>query len=163
MLKRWPGGPLRRRVRKKKIKNRNRVDRPRAGPVRRAPRAPNHGTFRASDHRSRGGVADVPAHSRLTAVYAHPDNPDAFLDHYRTKHAPIARDFPKLRSFGWTVCETADGSRPPHFVIAVLQWDSKDDALAALASPTGEAAIADLANFAGAGVDIELGEVQVEV
>ncbi len=48
-------------------------------------------------------------------------------------------------------------------MIAVLQWDSKDDALAALASPTGEAAIADLANFAGAGVDIELGEVQVEV
>ncbi len=62
--------------------------------------------------------------------------------------------------FGWTVFETADGSRPAHFAIAVLHWDTKQDALAALASPPGEAAIADFANFAGAGVDIELGEVQ---
>ena len=52
------------------------------------------------------------------------------------------------------------GRGPAHFAIAVLHWDTKQDALAALASPPGEAAIADFANFAGAGVDIELGEVQ---
>lgn len=100
---------------------------------------------------------------QLTATYAHPENPEAFLEHYRTKHTPIARDFPKARFFGWTICETSDGSRAPHFLIAVVHWDSKQDALAALASPAGEAAVADLANFAGAGVDIDLGEVQVEV
>jgi uncharacterized protein (TIGR02118 family) len=100
---------------------------------------------------------------QLTAVYAHPADPAAFVEHYRTTHAPIAKEFPKLRSFGWTLTETADGSPPPHFLIAVLTWDSKDDALAALGSPAGEAAVADLANFAQAGVDIELGEVVVEV
>jgi len=99
---------------------------------------------------------------QLTATYAHPESPDAFVEHYRTTHAPLARELPKLTFFGWTVCETADGSRPAHFAIAVLHWDTKQDALAALASPTGEAAIADFANFAGAGVDIELGEVHVE-
>lgn len=100
---------------------------------------------------------------QLTAIYAHPEDPAAFLEHYRTKHAPIARDFPELRSFDWTVYETPDGSRPAHFVIAVLRWDTKDDLLAALASPSGQAAVADLANFAGAGVDIEIGELNVVV
>jgi uncharacterized protein (TIGR02118 family) len=100
---------------------------------------------------------------QLTASYAHPEDPEAFLEHYRTKHAPLGREFPKARFFGWTICETADESRPPHFLIAVVQWDSKEDALAALASPAGQAAVADLANFAGAGVDIDLGELQVEL
>lgn len=100
---------------------------------------------------------------QLVASYAHPENPAAFLEHYRTKHAPIAREFPKVRSFTWTVCETADGSRPAHHLIAIVTWDGKEDALAALGSPAGEAAVADLANFAGAGVDIEFGEVAVEV
>jgi len=100
---------------------------------------------------------------QLVASYAHPDDPAAFVEHYRGTHAPIARDFPKVRSVRWSVCETPDGTRPAHFLIAVVTWDSKEDALAALASPAGEAAVADLANFAGAGVDIEFGEVVVEV
>lgn len=100
---------------------------------------------------------------QLTASYAHPEDPDAFLAHYRTTHAVLARKIPQVRSFGWKVCESADGSRPPHFLIAMLRWDSKDDALAALTSPEGEATVADLANFAGAGVDIDLGEVQAEI
>jgi len=97
---------------------------------------------------------------QLTAIYAHPEDPEAFLDHYRTKHAPLALDLPKCTSFSWQVCETADGSRPPNFVVAMVRWDSKDDALAALGSAQGQAALADLANFAGAGVDVDLGEVQ---
>ncbi|MCU1631038.1 MAG: hypothetical protein JWP64_5987 [Pseudonocardia sp.] len=68
-----------------------------------------------------------------------------------------------MKSFDWTVYETPAGSRPAHFLIAVLRWDTKEDALAALASPPAEAAVADLANFADAGVDIELGEVVVEI
>lgn len=100
---------------------------------------------------------------QLAVIYAHPESPDAFLEHYRTKHAPIARTFPKLRSYTWAVCETPDGSRPPHFAVARLAWDSKEDALAALGSPAGQAAVADLPNFASAGVDLELGEVIDEV
>jgi hypothetical protein len=65
-----------------------------------------------------------------------------------------------MKSFDRTVYETPAGSRPAHFLIAVLRWDTKEDALA---SPPGEAAVADLANFADAGVDIELGEVVVEI
>lgn len=100
---------------------------------------------------------------QLTATYAHPQDPDAFLEHYRSTHAPIARKFPKATFFGWSICETTDGSPPPHFLVAVVQWDTKDDALAALGSPAGEQAVADLANFAAAGVDLDLGEVHREV
>jgi uncharacterized protein (TIGR02118 family) len=97
---------------------------------------------------------------QLFASYAHPADPDAFLQHYREKHVPIAQSLPKARFYGWQVCESPDGSRPPHFVVSVLQWDSREDALAALSSPAGEAAVGDLKNFAGAGVDLDLGDVE---
>ncbi|MBC2637454.1 EthD family reductase [Rhodococcus wratislaviensis] len=32
---------------------------------------------------------------QLTATYNHPQDPDAFLGHYRSTHVPIAREFPK--------------------------------------------------------------------
>jgi uncharacterized protein (TIGR02118 family) len=96
---------------------------------------------------------------QLTAVYAHPEDPEAFLAHYRDVHVPLAAKMPNVREVGWLRSETPDGTKPPHFVVAVLRWDTREDALAALGSPEGEAAVADLANFAGAGVDIEFGEL----
>lgn len=98
---------------------------------------------------------------QLTAVYAHPEDPEAFLKHYRDVHIPLAAKLPNVRDVGWIRCETPDGTKPAHFVVAVLRWDSKQDALAALGSPQGEATVADLDNFAGAGVDIEFGEVNI--
>lgn len=100
---------------------------------------------------------------QLVATYAPPDDPEAFLAHYRTTHMPLARAFPGVRSLTWMICETLDGSPPPHFVVITARWDSKEDALASVASPEGQAAVADLANFAGAGVDIEFGECTIEV
>lgn len=100
---------------------------------------------------------------RLTASYAHPEDHEAFVAHYRDTHAPLAAKLPDLRAFTWGVCETGDGSRPAHALVAVLDWDSRDQALAALGSPAGEAAVADLATFAQAGVDIEFHEVRTVV
>lgn len=97
---------------------------------------------------------------QLIASYAHPEDPEAFLDHYANVHAPIGATFPDLRAYTWVVCETPDGTRPEHFVIATLTWDSRDQALAALASEPGKAAVADLATFAQAGVALEFGEVR---
>ena len=63
---------------------------------------------------------------RLTANYAHPADHDAFVAHYRDVHAKLAAKLPDLRAFGWGVCETPDGSKPAHALIAVLDWDSKE-------------------------------------
>ena len=48
----------------------------------------------------------------------------------------------------------ADGKQPPYHLIAVLNWDSAEAFHAAVSSAEGEATLADLANFAGAGVDM---------
>lgn len=84
---------------------------------------------------------------RLTATYDHPADPERFLKHYREVHAVLASKLPKLKNYEWGLCEEPDGSKPAHFLVAILDWDSKEDALEALQSPEGEAGTADIANF----------------
>ncbi|MDT9592288.1 EthD family reductase [Nocardioides zeae] len=95
---------------------------------------------------------------RALVVYAHPEDPEAFLRHYREVHAPLARAMPGLRSFTWGRCVDPAGGRPEAFVVATLEWPDRDTGLASLASPEGEQGTADLANFAGAGVSVHLVE-----
>ncbi|GAA3952135.1 EthD family reductase [Gordonia caeni] len=96
---------------------------------------------------------------RITVNYNHPDDPEQFLNHYRTVHAPLTARMPGVRSFEWGVCEMLDGSAPTHFVTGVLTFDSKDAALEGLSSPIGQEGAADMANFAGAGATIDMHEV----
>lgn len=96
---------------------------------------------------------------RITVHYHHPDDPETFLEHYRSTHAPLAAKLPGLRSYGWGRTTTFDGSKPEHFLVAVMEWDGRDECAAAFASPEGQAAQADMANFAGAGADVNFHEV----
>lgn len=100
---------------------------------------------------------------QLSAVYAHPEDPESFVAHYRDNHAAIARMLPDVRYYNWHVCETLDGSQPPYFLAAVIQWDSRDSALASLNSEVGKQAVADQGRFAQAGCDMQFGEIVVEV
>lgn len=99
---------------------------------------------------------------RLTASYHQPEDLDALVAHYRDVHAKLGAKLPDLRAFGWGVTEKPDGTKPAHALVAVLDWDTKEAALAALASPIGEEAVADLANFE-VDVDLEFHEVHEEV
>lgn len=90
---------------------------------------------------------------QLTALYNPPTDPRAFNTHYDQVHTPLAAKLPGLRSF--TVSRPApasDGTLPAHHLIAVLVWDSEEDMNAALEGADGQAAVADLENFASAGV-----------
>ncbi|MDI9896169.1 EthD family reductase [Rhodococcus sp. IEGM 1381] len=98
---------------------------------------------------------------RITIAYNHPENPDAFLAHYRSVHAPLTATMPGISSFEWGVSETLDGSTPAHFVVGNLNFPSKDEAIAALGSPEGKAGGEDMANFAGAGFVMDMHEVEV--
>ncbi|PVZ12104.1 EthD family reductase [Actinomycetospora cinnamomea] len=100
---------------------------------------------------------------RLIAAYHHPADHEAFVAHYRDVHAPLAAKLPDVRAFTWGVCESPDGSRSPHALVAVLDWDTREAAQAALSSEAGEAAVADLQNFAQAGVDMQFTEVTTAV
>lgn len=97
---------------------------------------------------------------RVVVNYHHPEDPKAFLEYYRTTHAPLAKNLPGVSAYTWGVAETLDGSQPPFFVTAALDWPSKEAAMADLGSAEGQAASADMANFAQAGatmyaVDLE--------
>jgi uncharacterized protein (TIGR02118 family) len=90
---------------------------------------------------------------RLTVLYGHPEDPDEFQRYYRETHIPLARQMKGLK--GWTIgmCEAAaEGEKPPYYMIVGLYAESRDVMEAILASPEGQATIADVPNFATGGV-----------
>lgn len=101
---------------------------------------------------------------QLTALYQHPSDPAAFDKHYREVHAPLAAKVPGLTSFTMTWCGPGpDGQQPPYYLIAVLQAASQAAMEKGLAGPEGAKAVADLANFAGAGVEMIFGETDTVI
>jgi uncharacterized protein (TIGR02118 family) len=101
---------------------------------------------------------------QLTAIYNTPADPEAFDRHYDEVHGPLAKRFPGLRSFSLhRPSPGPDGSPPAFHLVAVLTFDSAEALDAALGGPEGQAAVADLDNFAQAGVTILTGPVDVVV
>jgi uncharacterized protein (TIGR02118 family) len=95
---------------------------------------------------------------QITALYNHPADQAAFDAHYDGKHAPLTLTLPGLRSFSVSRPNAgADGNRPDFYLIAVLGFDDQATADASLAGPVGQEALADLPNFAQAGVAILTG------
>ncbi|MCX7388275.1 MAG: EthD family reductase [Planctomycetales bacterium] len=97
---------------------------------------------------------------RLLVLYGHPTDPEAFDRHYREVHIPIAKKMKGLRK--WTigkVTTTPDGSASPFYYVADLYMESKEEFEALLASPEGQAAVADVPNYATGGVQFLYTEV----
>ena len=89
---------------------------------------------------------------RLTVLYGHPSDSEEFDRYYHQIHIPIARKMKGLK--GWTIgkCESATpGERPPYYMIVGLYADTRPDMEAILASPEGQATIADVPKFATGG------------
>jgi len=73
---------------------------------------------------------------KLVGAYGKPQDTDAFDAHDAQTHAPLAQKIPNVRQFEYgKVLGTADG-----------------------ASPQGQAAYADVANFASGGVTLMIAE-----
>lgn len=95
---------------------------------------------------------------QLTALYNHPDDVAAFDRHYDGTHAALAAKLPGLR--GYTVSRPgpdAQGNPFPYHLVAVLTFDDEAALSEAMGSDEGAATVADLANFAGAGVALGTG------
>lgn len=92
---------------------------------------------------------------RMVASYHHPENPEAFLEHYRTSHAVKSARIPGLRHYAWGVTDPgADGSQPPYFLVAVMDYDSAEALGEGLATPEGQVAVADMEEMPHNGVTI---------
>jgi len=100
--------------------------------------------------------------ARVLALYSHPADPAAFDAYYAQTHLPIAKKLPGLRAYTTSAgpLATSDGSQAPYYLVAELDFDSLEAIAAGLQTPEGAATVADLANFAQAGVQIVFYELK---
>jgi len=89
----------------------------------------------------------------LLVLYGPPTDPSAFEAYYFSTHVPLASQIPFLAQVvTGRVLGTPQGDAAPYYRVAELHAANLSDLEAALASPEGQAALADLANFATGGV-----------
>lgn len=92
--------------------------------------------------------------AQVLVLYNAPTDPIAFDRYYHEVHIPIAQKIPGLRSYSISdgPVQALAGAAP--YLVAALHFDSMADIQAALASPEGQAAAADLPNFASGGATL---------
>jgi uncharacterized protein (TIGR02118 family) len=90
---------------------------------------------------------------QLTVLYRPPTDPLAFDEYYDKTHTPLAVKLPGLRSFvvSRPGPDLSTGESVYHLV-ATLGFDDEQTAQTAMFSPEGVAVMADLNNFAQAGM-----------
>lgn len=92
--------------------------------------------------------------AQLLVLYNAPADPVAFERYYHQTHIPLAKRIPGVRkvTISKGPVQALSGSAP--HLVAILDFDSMADVQAALASPEGQAAAGDLANFASGGATL---------
>ena len=100
--------------------------------------------------------------AKLIATYQQPDDTAVFDAYYFQKHAPLAKTLPGLRSYEVTHGDVM-GVAGKHgvYLVAMLGFDSLEAIVQALSSEQGKATAGDLANFAGAGVDLMMADTEI--
>ena len=93
--------------------------------------------------------------ARLLVLYKTPTDPAAFDRYYAETHVPIAKRIPGLRKYDISKgpLVTPAGSSD-YYLVANLEFDDMAAIQSALASPEGQAANADVQNFATGGADL---------
>ena len=98
---------------------------------------------------------------KLTVLYGQPKDSAAFERYYMEVQTPLALKVKGVRRIEIArVVGTADGSPSPYFRIADLYFDDAKHLQECLASKEGQAAAADIANFATGGVTMLIADVQ---
>lgn len=93
--------------------------------------------------------------AQLVVTYKTPTDPAAFDAYYAQTHIPIAKKIPGLRHYHVSkgAVSSPAGATGVHLV-AILTFDDLAAVQAAFASPEGQAAAADIPNFASGGADM---------
>lgn len=93
-------------------------------------------------------------------MYNHPVDSAAFEAYYSETHLPIASKIQGVSRVEITkFIGTPDGSNPSKYRMAELYFESIEELQKQMGSPEGQAAVADIPNFATGGVDVSIGEV----
>ncbi|MGC8488885.1 MAG: EthD family reductase [Clostridia bacterium] len=84
----------------------------------------------------------------LYALYRRPADAAAFLEHYRTIHAPLVAAMPGLEEFHHAPVPQTILGKGEWFYLARMCFADRDALSQALSSPEGSVAARDLARFA---------------
>jgi uncharacterized protein (TIGR02118 family) len=100
---------------------------------------------------------------KLTVLYGHPTDPDAFETYYANTHVPLALTIPGLmRVEAAKVLGMPEGGTVPYYRIGELWFADQEQLEAAMGSAEGRETAADLANFATGGTTILMSEITAE-
>ena len=114
-----------------------------AGPVRAAAQA---AAPSAEPEQGESGVA-------IVVLFGEPADPAAFEEYYLETHIPLTLTIPHLQRLeGGRSVGTLSGEAAPYYRVAELHFADRTAMEAALASPEGQAAFADVPNFATGGI-----------
>jgi uncharacterized protein (TIGR02118 family) len=98
---------------------------------------------------------------KLTVLYGHPTDTDAFERYYATTHMPLVGKIQGVRRTERAkVVGTPDGSQPAYHRIFEFWFDDQPQMQQVLGSAEAQAAVADLGNFATGGVTILIAQVE---
>lgn len=98
---------------------------------------------------------------KVTVLYGHPEDPEAFEEYYANTHLPIAAKIPNMQRFeAGKVLATPDGGETPYHRIAEIWFDDMDQLQKSMGSEEGQAATGDIPNFATGGVTVFISEVE---
>ena len=90
---------------------------------------------------------------KATLLYGHPSDADAFEKYYADIHLPIAFQMKGLERMELTKFQSSpDGSLSPYYRMAELYFADAAAMGTTMSSTEGQAAAADLSNFANGGV-----------
>jgi uncharacterized protein (TIGR02118 family) len=93
--------------------------------------------------------------AQLLVLYKTPKDAATFDKHYAEKHAPLAKKIPGLRKYDISKGPVVTPAGPsPYHLVALLTFDSLAALQSGFGSAEGQAAGADVQNFASGGVDI---------
>ena len=93
--------------------------------------------------------------AQLSVMYKTPTDKAAFAKHHLENHVPMAKKIPGLRKYEISEGPVATPAGPSNYhLVALLQFDNMAAIQSAFGSPEGQAAAADLQNFATGGVDM---------
>jgi uncharacterized protein (TIGR02118 family) len=88
---------------------------------------------------------------RVLVLYLPPKDPQASREYFENTHIPLAAKMPGQRSMRYSFEVAAADGESPYFGVMEAEFDDVEALGAAMASPEGQAVVADIPNYATGG------------
>ncbi|MCW8981149.1 MAG: EthD family reductase [Altibacter sp.] len=98
---------------------------------------------------------------KITVLYGHPTDPEAFEKYYKKNHLPLTATMKGVARLELTkFLGTPDGHKAEYYRMAELYFSTPQQMQETMGSPEGQATVLDLSNFATGGVNVIIGTVE---